>query len=184
MPRRWSRHPSYAGFLYWALGTQLVLQNPFSFGVYLVLLMRFFSSRIIGERRLLQASTYYLEPSQWRNAHWSLSSVMLTSRIETKLGLEYLSYRRMFLSHITQLELSINAWTCCHKRGKKCRIIGMQDFNVDGAIYAPIKSVLKHRCLIRDIYPVQKLANVLVSYSTNALDGCRWEYVRTSTTRQ
>ncbi|KAI0251276.1 ICMT-domain-containing protein [Lactifluus subvellereus] len=27
----WSRHPSYAGFFYWALGTQLVLQNPLSF---------------------------------------------------------------------------------------------------------------------------------------------------------
>src|SRR6266404_8598735 len=45
---RWSRHPSYAGFFYWALGTQLVLQNPLSFCVYIVLLMRFFSSRIRG----------------------------------------------------------------------------------------------------------------------------------------
>ena len=60
----------------------------------------------------------------------------------------------------------------------------MQDFNVDGAIYAPIKSVLNHRCLIRNIYPIQKLANVLVSYSTNALDGCSWKYVRTIITRQ
>ena len=45
---RWFRHPSYAGFFYWALGTQLVLQNPLSFCVYIVLLMRFFSSRIKG----------------------------------------------------------------------------------------------------------------------------------------
>jgi len=45
----WFRHPSYAGFFYWALGTQLVLQNPLSFCVYCVLLMRFFSSRIRGE---------------------------------------------------------------------------------------------------------------------------------------
>lgn len=46
---RWSRHPSYAGFFYWALGTQLVLQNPLSFCVFCVLLMRFFSPRIKGE---------------------------------------------------------------------------------------------------------------------------------------
>ncbi|KAH9977914.1 ICMT-domain-containing protein [Lactifluus volemus] len=49
----WFRHPSYAGFFYWALGTQLVLQNPFSFLVYYVLLMRFFSSRIRAEERAL-----------------------------------------------------------------------------------------------------------------------------------
>jgi protein-S-isoprenylcysteine O-methyltransferase len=50
---RWSRHPSYAGFFYWALGTQLVLQNPFSFFVFWALLMRFFSSRIKAEERSL-----------------------------------------------------------------------------------------------------------------------------------
>ncbi|KAI0304231.1 ICMT-domain-containing protein [Russula brevipes] len=49
----WSRHPSYTGFFYWALGTQLVLQNPLSFSVYFVLLMRFFSSRIRAEERAL-----------------------------------------------------------------------------------------------------------------------------------
>ncbi|KAI9512228.1 Isoprenylcysteine carboxyl methyltransferase family-domain-containing protein [Russula earlei] len=49
----WFRHPSYAGFFYWALGTQLVLQNPLSFSVYSVLLMRFFSSRIRAEERAL-----------------------------------------------------------------------------------------------------------------------------------
>ncbi|KAG8743989.1 hypothetical protein FRC10_011063 [Ceratobasidium sp. 414] len=41
-----SRHPSYTGFFYWSLGTQLVLQNPISFVLYLVLLRRFFTSRI------------------------------------------------------------------------------------------------------------------------------------------
>ncbi|CAE7072931.1 unnamed protein product [Rhizoctonia solani] len=44
-----SRHPSYAGFFYWGLGTQLVLQNPVTFVLYLVLLWRFFSSRIKGK---------------------------------------------------------------------------------------------------------------------------------------
>ncbi|KAI0702866.1 protein-s-isoprenylcysteine O-methyltransferase [Cytidiella melzeri] len=47
----WCRHPSYAGFFYWALGTQLVLQNPLSFVVYLAVLWRFFSQRIEFEER-------------------------------------------------------------------------------------------------------------------------------------
>lgn len=141
--------------------------------------MRFFSSRIRGERRLLHVSIYHLKPSQWRNAHWSLSSVMITSRIENGLGLEYLLYRRMFLSHITQLELSINAWTCCHKR-KTMRV----GFDIDGAIYASIKLVLNYCGLLRNVYPIQKLANVLVSYSTNALDGCRWKYFKTNIIHQ
>ncbi|KAH8118319.1 ICMT-domain-containing protein [Phellopilus nigrolimitatus] len=42
----WFRHPSYTGFYYWALGTQLVLQNPVSFIMYSALLWRFFSIRI------------------------------------------------------------------------------------------------------------------------------------------
>jgi len=50
---KWSRHPSYAGFFYWALGTQLVLQNTFTFFVFWALLMRFFSSRIKAEERAL-----------------------------------------------------------------------------------------------------------------------------------
>lgn len=41
----WSRHPSYAGFFYWALGTQLVLQNPLTFIMFAYLLWRFFSQR-------------------------------------------------------------------------------------------------------------------------------------------
>jgi len=49
----WSRHPSYAGFFYWGLGTQLVLQNPMSFVLYGVLLWRFFSNRIRSEESAL-----------------------------------------------------------------------------------------------------------------------------------
>ncbi|KAG8701541.1 hypothetical protein FRC08_004027 [Ceratobasidium sp. 394] len=48
-----SRHPSYTGFFYWSLGTQLVLQNPISFILYLVLLRRFFTSRIRFEEYYL-----------------------------------------------------------------------------------------------------------------------------------
>lgn len=45
----WFRHPSYAGFFHWALGTQLVLQNPVSFFFFAVVLWRFFNRRIRGE---------------------------------------------------------------------------------------------------------------------------------------
>ncbi|KAH9943496.1 protein-s-isoprenylcysteine O-methyltransferase [Epithele typhae] len=50
---RWFRHPSYAGFFYWALGTQVALQNPVSFVVYLVVLWRFFYRRIRAEEAYL-----------------------------------------------------------------------------------------------------------------------------------
>jgi protein-S-isoprenylcysteine O-methyltransferase len=46
----WFRHPSYAGFFYWALGTQLVLQNPLTFVLFVVLLWRFFYFRTRGQR--------------------------------------------------------------------------------------------------------------------------------------
>jgi protein-S-isoprenylcysteine O-methyltransferase len=43
------RHPSYFGFFWWGLGTQLVLGNPFSFTGYAAVLWRFFSRRIQGK---------------------------------------------------------------------------------------------------------------------------------------
>lgn len=43
--RSWFRHPSYAGFFYWAVGTQFVLQNPISFVIFAVVLWRFFYYR-------------------------------------------------------------------------------------------------------------------------------------------
>ncbi|KDQ20715.1 hypothetical protein BOTBODRAFT_61814 [Botryobasidium botryosum FD-172 SS1] len=49
----WCRHPSYAGFFYWGLGTQLALQNPISFLVYAIVLWNFFSKRIQGEEHAL-----------------------------------------------------------------------------------------------------------------------------------
>ncbi|KAK3692791.1 isoprenylcysteine carboxyl methyltransferase [Podospora appendiculata] len=47
------RHPSYFGFFWWALGTQLVMGNLFSFFVYAAVLHKFFSSRIYHEEELL-----------------------------------------------------------------------------------------------------------------------------------
>ncbi|GAA6049527.1 hypothetical protein JCM3770_000831 [Rhodotorula araucariae] len=42
----WSRHPSYAGFYWWAFGTQVVLGNPICGLAFLGLLQWFFSTRI------------------------------------------------------------------------------------------------------------------------------------------
>lgn len=46
---RYFRHPSYFGFFWWGLGTQLVLGNVVCFFGYAVVLWRFFSSRIKRE---------------------------------------------------------------------------------------------------------------------------------------
>jgi protein-S-isoprenylcysteine O-methyltransferase len=43
------RHPSYFGFFWWGLGTQLVLGNMLCFVGYAVILWMFFSRRISGE---------------------------------------------------------------------------------------------------------------------------------------
>jgi len=50
---RYFRHPSYAGFFYWSLGTQLVLQNPISFIGYAVAVWKFFARRVPIEERYL-----------------------------------------------------------------------------------------------------------------------------------
>lgn len=47
------RHPSYFGFFWWALGTQLVLGNLVCFAAYAAVLWRFFSTRIRVEEQLL-----------------------------------------------------------------------------------------------------------------------------------
>jgi len=49
----WFRHPSYAGFYYWALGTQLILQNPLTFVLFTILLWRFFYYRTRAEENAL-----------------------------------------------------------------------------------------------------------------------------------
>lgn len=47
------RHPSYFGFFWWALGTQVVMGNALSFVGYAVVLWRFFRSRVRHEEELL-----------------------------------------------------------------------------------------------------------------------------------
>ena len=45
----WLRHPSYFGFFWWGLGTQVVLGNAFCLAGYTVALWRFFRHRIRGK---------------------------------------------------------------------------------------------------------------------------------------
>jgi len=47
------RHPSYVGFYYWAIGTQMVLGNPLSGLLYSFAAYKFFSRRIAYEEDLL-----------------------------------------------------------------------------------------------------------------------------------
>ena len=48
----WIRHPSYFGFFWWGLGSQVVLGNAFCLIGYAVVLWRFFRHRITGKRPL------------------------------------------------------------------------------------------------------------------------------------
>ncbi|WVN90825.1 uncharacterized protein L203_106068 [Cryptococcus depauperatus CBS 7841] len=49
----WSRHPSYAGFFYWAVLTQILLGNIVSTVGFVIVLAKFFNSRIADEERWL-----------------------------------------------------------------------------------------------------------------------------------
>lgn len=46
---RLCRHPSYVGWFYWSIGTQLILQNPFCLLAYAVASWKFFHDRILFE---------------------------------------------------------------------------------------------------------------------------------------
>lgn len=47
------RHPSYFGFFWWAVGTQLMLLNPLGVVAFALILYSFFSERIAHEERIL-----------------------------------------------------------------------------------------------------------------------------------
>ncbi|BES94686.1 protein-S-isoprenylcysteine O-methyltransferase [Nesidiocoris tenuis] len=49
----WFRHPSYVGWFYWAVGTQLVLANPICTVAYLLASWKFFNDRITIEELTL-----------------------------------------------------------------------------------------------------------------------------------
>ena len=50
---RWLRHPSYFGFFYWSIGTQLLLANPMSTLFYTLASWMFFADRIPFEEKKL-----------------------------------------------------------------------------------------------------------------------------------
>ena len=50
---RFLRHPSYFGFFWWGLGTQLVLGNQICFLAYAIILWNFFVNRIVKEEQFL-----------------------------------------------------------------------------------------------------------------------------------
>lgn len=52
---RYSRHPSYCGYFFWALGSQLFLGNYVTLFAFTIVLWRFFSSRILTEEQYLVA---------------------------------------------------------------------------------------------------------------------------------
>lgn len=47
------RHPSYFGFFWWGLGTQILLGNHVCFLAYAAILWKFFATRIVKEERFL-----------------------------------------------------------------------------------------------------------------------------------
>ncbi|TKA29792.1 hypothetical protein B0A50_03156 [Salinomyces thailandicus] len=51
----WLRHPSYFGFFWWALGTQVLVGNKMCLFGYLIVLWTFFHRRIIAEEKTLMA---------------------------------------------------------------------------------------------------------------------------------
>ncbi|CRK91988.1 CLUMA_CG005568, isoform A [Clunio marinus] len=43
------RHPSYVGWFYWSIGTQIILTNPFCFIIYIIASWLFFKERVYME---------------------------------------------------------------------------------------------------------------------------------------
>jgi len=59
----WLRHPSYFGFFWWAVGSQVMVGNKVCLGVYWVLLHHFFSHRIMRKWSFPNPSPKWTEGS-------------------------------------------------------------------------------------------------------------------------
>lgn len=75
-----TRHPSYFGFFYWAMGTQIALANPVSTLVFAIVLWRFFNRRIKGaslpclpRARLPRLTAHSRSRAQAKRHTWCLS---------------------------------------------------------------------------------------------------------------
>ncbi|KAA8908350.1 farnesyl cysteine-carboxyl methyltransferase [Sphaerosporella brunnea] len=62
------RHPSYFGYYWWAIGTQLMLGNPVCTVAFAGFLWMFFSTRIKHEERYLSA--FFAEYKQYKARSW------------------------------------------------------------------------------------------------------------------
>lgn len=60
---KYFRHPSYLGWFYWSISTQLVLCNPISFVCYTIASWTFFNSRIPNEEIIL----LHIYDTEYRN---------------------------------------------------------------------------------------------------------------------
>lgn len=101
---RYLRHPSYFGFFWWGLGTQVVLGNAVCLVGYAVVLWRFFRRRIESTSVFLSPKSFAVAASgvgrwgddwliwvQKRRLCSSASSAWITYGIGTGRGLGYLS---------------------------------------------------------------------------------------------
>jgi uncharacterized membrane protein len=68
---RFSRHPSYTGFFYWAVATQVLLGNVISVVGFVYVLAKFFEARIIGGCRVPSSISLSKRDTV---AEWSLVS--------------------------------------------------------------------------------------------------------------
>ena len=72
---RWLRHPSYFGFFWWALGTQVLIGNKVCLVGYMVVLWWFFDRRIQGEPPSFPVRCFaWLSTDHWqgkRRVWWS-----------------------------------------------------------------------------------------------------------------
>lgn len=91
-----ARHPSYAGFFWWALGTQIFLGNPVATVGFAVLLTRFFAHRIQstwihGPRRLVghrggdsvrDKNCFSIARTQSKDCSWSIPEILANTLVE------------------------------------------------------------------------------------------------------
>ena len=92
---KWLRHPSYFGFFWWGLGTQIVLGNVVCLVGYAVVLWRFFRRRIDSEFSRFFTRAILIGGLGCNGQGWSL--MVLTEEEEFLIGFfgdDYVQYRR------------------------------------------------------------------------------------------
>lgn len=196
-PTRWFRHPSYAGFFYWALGTQLVLQNPISFLGFLIVLWRFFSQRIRGMSAPCPHSARCFICMFSRRG--GLSHPLLWQRLHTipqeswhedtiyPLSIRTCTYITAFdvsrIVHSTQHtllashsdEVPATAWWSHIGHSRDSRHASFSRRR-NGHPYENGEErdlILEDRTPLRNVDTVQEFTDILVPYTADALDGCR-----------